>query len=470
VKIILVVAPEDIPRLEQAGVSWRVLGFTLAVGLASSVVFGLVPALRAAGPRLLGTLREGARGSAGGRDPLRAVLVAAEVALAIALLVASGLFIRSAWLMQRVDPGFKPKGVLTARLLLPAARYPDGPAIVRAYETIRDEAARIPGVASASIVSVTPMSGSQMKSAVTPQNLAPGERPPTANMRLVSSNYFATMGIRILAGHDISRRDVATSPGVLVINEALARRLWPTADPREALGKRLQALSPKNDPHYYEVVGVVSNLHDAGLNVPPQPEFYAPITQTPELIWPLIQRSLVIVLRGTNPGTPPESFVKPLRRVVASTDPLLPLADSRTMESFLRSSLETARMNTVLLSTLGAIALFLAMAGIYGVVSYFVSQRTQEIGVRMALGASPRMIWAFVVRRGLAPIVLGLAAGVGLSLLTTTVIRQQLYGVGPHDPATFIAVSAGLLLVALVATYAPARRAMRVAPAVALNS
>ena len=414
----------------------------------SALLFGLLPALRAVRPQLQQTLREGGRGSIT-RDRLRPVLVAAEIALAMTLLVGSGLLIRSAWLMQHVDPGFAPSGVLTARLILPAARYPTGQAVTRVYAAIRDEAARIPGAQSAALSSVVPLSGSSMNSSVAAEGRPENDRAPQANVRFTSSGYFATMGIPINAGRDIATTDNASAPGVMVINEALARLLWPSSDPREAVGRRISAVGSKNDPKYREVIGVVGDLHDAGLNQVPAPEFYVPFEQTPEAA--------------------AQALARQLGRAVARVDASLPLTETKSMNEFLRASLATARMNTVLLSLLGGIALALAMVGIYGVVSYFVNQRVHEIGIRMALGATPGLIWGFVMRRGLGPIVSGLIVGIALSLLTTTVLRQQLYGVTAHDPLTLGGVGFLLLIVAVVAMYVPARRAMHVAPIVALN-
>jgi predicted permease len=421
---------------------------------------------------LQGTLREGGGGRRGGTGPerLRGLLVTAEVALAITLLVGSGLLIRSAWLIQHVDPGFEPRGVLTARLLLPERRYPTGAAVTRAYAAIRDEAGRIPGVRSAALVSVVPLSSSAMRSSVLAEGQDRTGKAESANLRLASSGYFAAMQIPLLAGRDLSAHDDASSTPVVVINQALAKMLWPRAGLRDVLGKRLDALSEKrSQPHYMEVVGVVADLHDAALSQAPEPDFYVPFDQTPEVLWPLIQRSLVVVLRATNPGAETEALVRPLKRAVAQVDPSLPVAEAKSMSALLGESLATARMNTLLLTLLGAIALVLAMVGIYGVVSYFVSQRTHEIGIRMALGATPGRIWQFVVKRGLTPIALGVAVGFGLSALTTAVLRGQLYRVSGHDPVTFAAVGATLFAVGLVATYVPARRAMRVAPIVALN-
>ena len=467
-RVILAVSPEDVPRLDQASIDWRVLAFTLGIGVVSAIFFGLVPALRAARPELQQTLREGGRGSHT-RDRLRPVLVTAEVALAIALLVGSGLLIRSAWLMQRVDPGFDPRGVLTSRLILPAAHYPDGEAVVRAYGAIRDEAARIPGVQFAALTSVAPLSGSSMQSSVEAEGRKPGDTSPQANMRFVSAGYFAAMRIPIIAGRDIATTDNANAPGALVINEALARLLWPESDPRDAIGRRISAVAGKNDPKYRTVVGVVANLHDAGLNQKPRPEFYMSFEQAPNIIWPLIQRSLVVVVRGPSTEGAAEALARPLARAVARVDASLPLTETTSMSQYLHGSLATARMNTTLLSILGGIALVLAVVGIYGVVSYFVNQHVHEIGVRMALGATPSVIWAFVMRRGLVPIVAGLVVGIFLSLATTNVLRQQLFGVSAHDPLTLGGVGTLLLTIGVLALYVPARRAMRIPPIVALN-
>jgi len=470
-RVIVAVSPESVPRLEQAHIDWRVLLFTLTIGVTSAAIFGLLPALRTVGTQMQGALREGGRQSkAFARDRLRGILVAAEVALAITLLVGSGLLIRSAWRMQHVDPGFDPRGVLTARLILPEARYTTPDAITRTYALIRDNAAAMSGVQSAAVASIVPLSGSDAQSSVLAEGQPRDVKRPQANLRLASSGFFATMGVPFVGGRDFARTDDANAPKVAILNETLARKLWPGVPTRDLIGKRIDALSGKRtESIYWEVVGVVHDLHDASLTQRPRPELYVPVDQTPATIWPLIQRSLVVVVRATNPSTDAEVFVKPLRRAVAQVDASLPLADSRTMMSYLRGSLETARMNTLLLSLLGGIALSLAIVGIYGVVSYFVTQRSHEIGVRLALGATPSRIWQLVVRRGLGPIVVGLLVGLALSVATSQLLASQLFEVSGHDPVTLVAVGVLLLIVGLLATYVPARRAMRVPPVVALN-
>src|SRR5262249_41962744 len=340
----------------------------------------------------------------------------------------------------------------------------------RTYALIRDNAAAMPGVKSAAVTLAVPLSGSDAQSTVLAEGQPRDVRRPQANFRLATSGFFATMGIRFVSGRDFARTDDASAPKVAIVNEALAKTLWAGVPTRDVIGKRIDALSgTRNESMYWEVVGVVHDLHNASLTQRPQPEFYVPVNQTPAMVWPLIQRSLVVVVRATNPSTDAEVFVKPLRRAVAQVDASLPLADSRTMVSYLRGSLETARMNTLLLSLLGGIALSLAIVGIYGVVSYFVTQRSHEIGVRLALGATPTRIWQLVVRRGLAPIVVGLIVGLALSAATSQLLASQLFEVSGHDPVTLVAVGVLLLIVGLLATYGPARRAMRVPPVVALN-
>jgi putative ABC transport system permease protein len=469
-RLILAIAPDDIPRLEQIAIDWRVLAFTLLLGVICCLLFGLVPALTAAGPRMQGAMREGGRQTTVSRDRMRGLLVAAEVALAITLLVGSGLLIRSAVLMQRVNPGFDADGVLTARILLPQSRYSTPEAITRFYGTLRGEAERTPGMRSAALVSMVPMSNNLMQSSILGEGQAKAGVRTQANLRIASNGYFSTMGIPFVAGRDLSAHDDASAPLVVVVTEALAQKLWPGVPPRDVLGKRIDAVSDRPEaPNMRTIVGIVKDVHEAALDRPARPEFFVPVDQTPPKLWAFMGRSLVLVARAANASEDVESLVKPMRRLVARLDPSLPLADSRTMKSYLKGSLERARMNTLLLSLLGGIALVLAMVGTYGVVSYFVSQRTQEIGIRMALGATPTLVWQFVMRRGLTPIIVGLAVGLGLSSLTTTVLKGQLFGVTGHDPLTLAGVAVLLLAVGLAASYVPARRAMRVPPVVALN-
>jgi putative ABC transport system permease protein len=395
---------------------------------------------------------------------LRASLVTAEVALAMTLLTAAGLLIRTAVSLQRVDPGFNPRHVITSRILLPAARYTDAAQIRRTFDQILAAARQVPGVEQAGLVSVVPMSASYLQTSITPEGGSTNADERVAvSIRYASPQYFATMGMTVLDGRDILRSDDSSTQSVVVISSKLAKMLWPN---ERAVGKRIDAMrTTRDEPNWLMVVGVVSDVHDEALNVPSMPTLYMPFTQAPMGMWNATGRSLVLVAQ-TRPA--PETMLRALRRVVMNVDPLLPLADDRTMEQLLAKSVAKARFNTMMLTTLSVLALVLASVGVYGVVAYFVSQRTREIGVRMALGAAPRDIWRLVLTRGLLPIVWGALLGGAISFAAGRLLREQLYGVAPEDPATRVVVVATLLIVAMVATFIPALRAMRVTPARAL--
>jgi len=459
VKVLVALAPSGVPRLDHAAVNGVVLTLTFGVAIVSSIVIGLVPSLRSAGPALQTALREGGRGSGGARrDPLRAFLVATEIALAMTLLTGSGLLIRTAIHLQQVNPGFRPTNLMTARVLLPGARYHDAPLIAQTYDQIRSATLRVPGVQHAALVSVVPLTHNQLATSVAPEGrvLSADER-ISADFRYASPDYFDTMGMPLVDGRDFARTDDASAPKVCIVSASLAKKLWPG---ERAVGKRLEVMSDK-----ITVVGVSGDVHDAALNVPPSPTLYMPYQQMPAAMWVVTGRSLVLVVR-TIPR--PETLLSALQKAVMTVDPSLPLTDEGSMSDILASSMAKSRFNMMLLATLGAIALVLASIGVYGVVAYFVSQRTREIGVRMALGAAPAHIWRLVLSRGLRPIVWGAVAGAAMSLATAQLLREQLFGVAPDDPATLLMVGGLLLAVAALATLAPARRAMRVTPASAL--
>jgi len=313
-------------------------------------------------------------------------------------------------------------------------------------------------------VSVVPLEGGILGSRIAPEGrpLAPDER-LGVDIRYASPDYFATMGMSMLEGRDFEGTDDTTAIPIAVVSASLAQKLWPG---ERAVGRRIDGLPVERDRQSLTtVVGVVSDVHGEALNVPASPTVYMPFTQTAPGMWRATARSLVLVVR-TAPA--PETMVRPLRKAVTAVDPSLPLIDVRTMQSLVSSSMASARFNTLLLTTLGTLALVLASVGVYGVVAYYVSQRTREIGVRMALGATGRDIWRLVLVRGLRPILRGALLGVGLSLAAGRVLRDQLYGVTAQDPVTLVAVAMTLLGVALVATVVPAIRAIRVAPARAL--
>ncbi|MEX2179677.1 MAG: ABC transporter permease [Gemmatimonadaceae bacterium] len=471
-RAVLAVSPEGVPRLDQARVDLWVLGFTLLCAAGSTLLFGLVPALRLTGNNLEASLRAGGRALRGGRDRLRAALVAVEVALAMTLLVGAGLLIRSALLIQRVEPGFDATGVYTARVLLPAAQYGDPADIRRFYDQLHRESSQLPAVAHAALVSTVPLSGNSASSSVRTEELGPDDPAPLVpNLRLASPGYFATMRIPLRVGRDLAPGDRVDAPHVMVVNELMAARLWPDVPLRDVIGKRLNAIAPTMEqPNWWEIVGVVGNVRSEALGAEPRPEFYVPIAQTPDLLWPYIQRSLVLVARTRSDAIAAATLERPLRAAVTAIDPNLPIAEGMPMDDFLRQSRGRLRFNTLVLGTLGGIALLLAVIGVYGVVSYFVSQRTQDIAVRMALGATPANIWAYVAARGLLPLAAGVGLGVVLSLATARLLEAQLYRVTATDPLTIGATALLLLGVSVVAMVGPARRAMRVQPVEALSA
>jgi predicted permease len=469
-RVFVRVGPSSLPRLEGAAIDWRVLIFTLGLGLVSCVAFGLLPSLRAAGPRVFGALREGGRFGTGlSRDRLRGSLVAIEVALAITLLIGSGLLLRSAWMIQHVDPGFDPSGLFMARVVLPPAQYESAGDVTHAFARIRDEVSRIPGVRSAALTATPPLGGMTIESGVSVGNAPPATDAPQAAVRIVSPGYFRTMGMALRAGRDFATTDLGDTPKVVVINETLAKLLWPGRSTSQIIGQRLNGLGSDTEQNVMEVVGIAADVRDEQLTTPAKPSFYVPVEQTPAMMWPLMQRSISVVLKSAMPNADAGALARPFDDAIARIDPGVPVAGRHTLAHALETSQSTARATTYLLSALGGIALVLAMVGIYGVVSYFVGQRTQEIGLRLALGATDARIWGFVAHRALAPVGLGLVAGIALSLATTRELGGFMYGVERWDPATLAGVTGLLAMVGLAATFVPARRAMRVAPSIALN-
>jgi predicted permease len=371
-------------------------------------------------------------------------------------------------MIQHVDPGFDPRGVFTARVTLPKARYASAGDVTRTFARIRDDAARIPGVRSAALTAIPPLGGMAMTSAVSIGTSAPTSDAPQASARIVSPGYFGTMGIAVRAGREFAPTDVGNAPKVVVIDEALAKLLWPSLSARQVIGQRLNGLSD-TQMNVMEIVGIAADVRDEQVTTPAKPAFYVPVEQAPAMMWPLLQRSIVVALKSATPSADAEALARPFNRVIAQIDPSLPVANRHTLTRALEVSQATARAATLLLSALGGIALVLAIVGIYGVVAYFVGQRTQEIGLRMALGASEVRVWRFVARRGLTPVVVGLAIGIALSMATTRELGSLIYGVRRWDPVTLISVTALLAIVGLAATFVPARRAMRVSPSMALN-
>ena len=468
VTLLAAYGPEDVPRLAQARVDGPVLAFALGLTALSGLVFGLAPALRTSARPPHEALKEGGRSGtrAGSRDRLRNALVVTEIALALVLLTGAGLLIRSAVALTGVNPGFDPRGVVMGRVSLPATAYATPDEVTRAFERIVERVGNIPGVASAAMVSAAPLEGGNSN------GLVPEGRPLELGsainslMRLATPEYFETMRIELVRGRGFTAQDRQGTPRVMVINETLAREAFPGED---AIGKRIACCEggPDGAPGWKEVVGVARDVRAVGLDQEPMAEFYLPMLQAPAAAWTWTDRTMTLAVRA--PGGEP-ALMAPLRRAIAEVDPSLPLYNLGTMQGRVMDSLAQARFSTMLLTVFGAIALVLAAIGVYGVISYGVTQRTQEIGIRMALGARHGDVLTMVVRHGMALAGLGLAAGLAAALALSGLLESLLYQVSPTDPPTFAAGLVVLSLVAVLAAALPARRAARTDPMVALRS
>ncbi|MDQ6828461.1 MAG: ABC transporter permease [Gemmatimonadota bacterium] len=468
IRFLVTMSPPGVPRLGEASLSGGVLGFTVLVTLGCGIVFGLVPAVRAARADLQGTLKEGGKGSAMGasRDRLRSLLVVTEVAVALVLLVGAGLLVRSAVLLQAVKPGFDPSGVLSFRIALPKERYGDPERARQGFDRILEQVTALPGVRSAAITSTAPFGGGGQNGLLVEGRPFDDKNVIMSTLRMTTPRYFETMRVPVLHGRIFNDRDIAGNPKVMMINETLAKAAFPGGD---AIGKRIACCEggPNREPSWKEVIGVVGDVRAWGLGNEIRPEFYLPIPQAPAASWNWIDRSMTIVARTAGD---PASLTKAAQRAVWSVDPTLPLYQVRTLTEAMERTTASTRFNMLLLTMLGATGLVLAAVGIYGVIGYFVSQRTHEIGIRMALGASATNVQGMVVRQGALLALAGVALGLIASLALMRALATLLFGVTPRDPVTLVGVGALLAAVAIVASYIPARRATKVDPLSALRS
>jgi putative ABC transport system permease protein len=454
--------PDAIPRSEGIGIDGRVLAYTLLVSLATGVVFGLVPALSAVGRRLHGALKEGGRAMSGGTRGrlVRNGLVLAEVALALVLLIGAGLLIQSFARLQSVDPGFTPGGVLTASLSLPEAKYPDNPRQASFYRQALERIRALPGVAGAASVFPLPLGGGDWVLHFDIQG-RPASKPGEAHdakVRYVSPDYFATLRIPCVKGRLFTAQDDENSQQVVVVNRAMVAKFWPAQD---LIGQRMTFGDPAaKDAKWLTIVGVVGDVRDAKLDRKPEAEAFRPQFQDPA-------SDATLVVRTTRN---PQSLVAPIRQAVQQLDRDLPLDKVQTYDQIVADSLAQNRVKTVLLAIFAGLALLLAATGIYGVVSYSVSQRLHEIGIRIALGAARAEVLLLVLRQGMTLVVLGLAVGIAGSWLTARLLASQLYDISVNDPLTYAGVPLLLAAVALAANWLPARRATRVDPLEALRA
>jgi putative ABC transport system permease protein len=458
------IAGDSIPQGAPIGLDPWVLAFTAVVSLFTGLLFGIVPALRTANLDLRGTLNEGSRGSTAGpgQHVLRGALVAMEIALAMLLLVGSGLLLRSFSRLQEVPPGFQPDHLLVADIPLSPTAYAKPQDRYQFFDRLVERAKSLPGVRSAAAASFLPVSGG---GSIIHFNIT-GHPPKSphefvaAGYRTITPNYLETLGVPLLQGRFFTRGDNEKSPAVVIINATMAHTFFPNENP---LGKRLQlGALPEQEVPTMEIVGVVGDVH-FGLGTDPQAEMYLPYRQA-DLLLPVFQLSVVMRTAGD-----PSLETSALRSALAEIDPNQPLVKVRTMEENMATTVAQPRFRTWLIGILAMLALVLAAVGVYGVMSYTVTQRTSEIGVRVALGAQPKDVFRIIVGEGLRLALFGVGVGLVAALLLTRLLQSFLFGISAYDPLTFIAVSLLLTLVAVAASYFPARRATRVDPMIALR-
>jgi putative ABC transport system permease protein len=462
VESLVALGPANLPRLSGIGVDGWVLGFTLLISLTTGIIFGLAPALKASKPDLNEALKEGSRGSTEGFSGrrLRNLLVVSEMALALVLLIGAGLLIRSFLRLQQVNPGFDASNVLAVEVELPGAKYKDAPQAAAFFEQVLERISRLPGVESAGGVTTLPLSGSNMRTSFTVESrppVPPGQE-PLSYLRSVTPDYFRTLRIPILRGEGFKENYRMDSPGRIIINETMRQRFWPDEDP---IGQHISIGMgvDDNEPKKWEIVGIVGDVRHTSLDIEPVPEMYVSHSQQS---WDF----LTLVVRSSSD---PMALATPVRNEILAVDKDQPISSIQSMESMVSASVAQPRFYLLLLGIFAALALILAAVGIYGVLSYSVTQRMHEIGIRQALGAEPSDVIKLVVGQGMKLALTGVAIGLIGAFALTRLMSSLLYGVSATDPLTFAGLALLLTAVAMLASYIPARRATKVDPMIALR-
>jgi putative ABC transport system permease protein len=459
--LLVALGKDDIPRAVHVGIDWRVLGFTLGISLITGLIFGLAPAYHSAKSELVESLKDGGRGTSEGarRNRVRSLLVVGELSIAVVLLVVAGLLIQSLWRLRNVNSGLQPQNVLTFNLALPETKY-DSDRQSRFFIDLKNRLEAKPGVQSASAILPLPLSGDRfgISFKIEGRPVAPKDE-PSADFFTTGVGYFRAMGIPIIKGRDFDDRDKHGSTPVIIVTETFARRFFPNED---AIGKRIQpgiSTIEGEKSTMREIVGVVGDVRNRTLNTEPKPAYYVPQTQVPF-------NQLVVVVKTSGE---PHSLIPTATKEVAAMDADIPLFSVKSMEEYMSASVAAPRFNTTLLSIFAGVALVLTIVGLYGVMSYSVVQRTNEIGIRLALGAQSRDVLLMIVKQGSKLIIVGLVLGLAGAFAATRVIASLLFGVTTKDPFTFVAASVLLAIVALLACYVPAWRATKVDPLEALR-
>ena len=460
IELLVKLGPRDIPRLNDISIDGTVLWFTAAASILTGIIFGLAPALKASKPDLNHSLKEGSRGTSESfnRYSLRNLLVVAQMALTLVPLVGAGLLVKSFLRLQQVNPGFVSENVLTMRVSLPAL-FDEGDKAVLFFKQATERIESIPGVESVGAVTLLPLIGSNNRASFNIKSRPyPEDQEPVAEFRAITPDYFRAMGIPVIRGRAFTEHDVKGKTGAIIINETMARRYWPGEDP---LGKvmSLGVSVSENEPAEWEIVAIVGDLKHFSLDSEAVPEMYIPHAQQPWTGMTLVARSSI----------DPAQLSAAMRGHILALDRNQPVSEVRTMSEVVARSIAQQRFYMLLLALFAVMALVLAAVGIFGVMSYSVTERTREIGIRMALGAQTRDVLRYVVGQGMMLTLAGVAIGLVGSFLLTRLMTNMLYEVDAFDPATFAAISLLLALVAFVACYIPARRATKVDPMVALR-